>query len=79
LSKIEPILDDILGNKLNKDDIVAYPLGNSLYLGIIKKINPKMLSITRVGLNSHIIDRKYPLDVILIKDKKSLLYILNKN
>ena len=34
---------DKLGQPLALDDIVAFPDGNSMHIGIVKKLNPKQV------------------------------------
>jgi hypothetical protein len=65
---------DILGNILNVGDIVAFSSHNSLAMGIIDKLNPKMIGLKRV--NSKWRQNKYPLDCIKVDEGQGLVYIL---
>ena len=52
---------DKLGRPLKVGDCVAYPGYNHLDIGIIKKINPKMVKIVKVGAKyRHDGSNKYP-------------------
>lgn len=69
---------DKLGQQLALDDVVAYPDGNSMCIGIVKKLNPKQISINRVhkqrwGNNIHY---KYPEDLVKIPGELATIYII---
>ncbi len=74
MSKDIPEHTDILGNILNVGDIVAFSSHNSLAMGIIDKLNPKMIGLKRV--NSKWRQNKYPLDCIKVDEGQGLVYIL---
>ncbi len=65
---------DILGNTLEIGDVVAFSSHNSLAMGIVDKINPKMIGLKRV--NSRWRQNKYPLDCIKVDENMGLLYLL---
>jgi len=65
---------DILGNEISMGDTVVYPLQNSLRIAIVKKINPKMITV--VGVNKSWPDRKYPTDLLVVNDPKITMYLL---
>lgn len=65
---------DILGNKISIGDIVAYPAHNSMKIGTVNKLNPKMINVTAVG--KKYVDRKYPTELLVINDPKISFYVL---
>lgn len=65
---------DILGNPINVDDTVVYPNHNSLKIATVKKLNPKMINVVAVG--KKYVDRKYPVDLLVVDDPKITMYIL---
>lgn len=65
---------DILGNTIKVGDIVAYPSHNSMKIGTVKKLNPKMINITAIGRKYT--DRKYSSEVLTVDDPKITLYVL---
>ena len=69
---------DKLGRPLKVGDCVAYPGYNHLEIGIIKKINPKMVKIVKVGAKyPHNGSNKYPEDVVLLEGPKVSMYLLS--
>lgn len=70
---------DKLGRVLKVGDCIAYPNGNSLEIGTIKKLTPKMLIVVKVGFkgrwesDGH---RKYPYDAVLLEGADVTLYLL---
>ena len=71
---------DKLGKELAVDDCIAYPANNSLYLGVIKRLNPKMLSIKRIDTKrpSEGVLHKYSVDTIKIEKTAEVLMHLLK-
>lgn len=69
--------NDILNNPVNTGDIVVYPNRNRMSIGVVKKLNPKMINITPIG-NSWI-DRKYSSEVLVVDDPKISMYILKNS
>jgi hypothetical protein len=74
MSKEEIQHEDILGNVLAVGDVVAYASHNSLAMGIVDKINPKMIGLKRV--NSKWRQNKYPLDCVKVDEGLGLVYLL---
>jgi len=68
---------DILGNTIQVGDIVAYPSHNQMKIGVVKKLNPKMVNIVAVGKKW--VDRKYPSELLTIDDPKISLYVLKNS
>ena len=69
---------DLLGNEIKVGDVVALPAQNSLYLGIVKKLNPKMVSVARLNKHSNKSKTmlKYPHELLVVNDPKTALYML---
>jgi hypothetical protein len=72
--KIIPEHKDILGNAISEGDTVVYPAHNALGIGVVKKINPKMINVIAVGRSWP--DRKYPSDLLVVNDPKITIYML---
>lgn len=81
--KPKPIIthSDRLGRELCIDDYVAYPSQNSLEIGVVVKLNNKMIRIQPVN-NKHSAwyrrsaDNKYPTDVIKLDGPEVTFYLL---
>jgi hypothetical protein len=70
---------DKLGRNLKIGDCVAYPSTNSLEIGTIKKVTPKMTVVVKVGKKSgwgSSGSRKYPSDLILVEGPEVTMYLL---
>jgi hypothetical protein len=74
MAKEIPEHQDILGNVLAVGDIVAFSSHNSLAMGIIDKLNQKMIGLKRV--NSRWRQNKYPQDCVKVDEGMGLLYLL---
>lgn len=74
---IEPEHRDILGTIVKVGDIVAYPDHNRLKIGVVKKLNPKMLNVVSIGRKYT--DRKYSSEVLVVDDPKITLYVLKNS
>ena len=48
MAKEIPEHKDKLGRLLKVGDCVAYPDSNSLVVGVVKKLNPKMIGVSRI-------------------------------
>jgi hypothetical protein len=68
---------DALGRALKMGDCVAYPQSNSLVIGVIRKINPKMIGVTRVGKKGWGSEKnKYPVDCVLLDGPEVTMYLI---
>lgn len=74
-SKAEPDHIDKLGRPLVLGNYVAYPAYNGLEIGIVTKLNPKMIKVKRMG-KSHWEQNKYPHDTIVLDSDEMVFYIL---
>jgi hypothetical protein len=67
---------DILGNQLTAGDIVCYTDHNSMAVGSIVRLNPKMVRIKKIGKTWEV--NKYPFDTVKV-DGEMVTYYLLKN
>lgn len=71
---------DKLGRVLSLGDHVAFPSSNSLCIGTIIKVNPKMLKVTAIGATGYWArgTNKYPDDLVKLDGEDVTLYLLKK-
>ena len=77
MTKEIPVHLDLLGNPISVGNCVAFPHMNSLRIGIVTKINPKMVQVKRVG--KMLVDRKYnkyPTDMVVLNSQDVTMYLL---
>jgi len=68
---------DILGQPLEVGDCVVYPSSNSMYIGMIIKLNPKMVKVKRVGSKYRTSGQnKYPADLAKVSGAEVTMYLL---
>jgi hypothetical protein len=68
---------DKLGKTIKVGDCVAYPGGNTLLIGTVKKLNPKMIGVTRLGgYKWDGPNNKYPDQVIVLEGPEVTMYLL---
>jgi len=69
---------DILGKEIDLNDIIAFCQNNSLSIGKIIKINPKMIKVEKLNNNLKYKSsyNKYPKDVVKIDQQEGILFIL---
>jgi hypothetical protein len=73
---------DKLGRVLSVGDAVCYPCHNSLELGTIKKLNPKMIKVVEAGRGAskwYTGSNKYPQDLVKVDGPEVTMYLLRKN
>ena len=77
IQKIPPVHKDFLNNQLNLDDYVVFtPRGHgSLKLGIVDKLNAKMIGIQAIGKSKSRYNI-YPQDVLIVNKEDALLKLL---
>lgn len=81
-TKEPPKHTDKLGRSLKVGDCVAYPAHNSLDIGTIKKLNPKMVKVVRVGAKTRWESKgkdKYPQDLVLLEGSEVTMYLLKNS
>lgn len=83
MAKAEIEHKDKLGRLLKVGDCVAYPESNSLVIGTIKKVTPKMTMVSELGKKPTWYDktghRKYPSDLVLLEGPEVTMYLLKMN
>ena len=73
---------DRLGRLLKLGDCVAYPSHNSLDIGTVKKLNPKMIKVVKVGAKGKWDLRgsnKYPNDLVLLDGPEVTMYLIKNS
>lgn len=78
MSNKQIIHNDKLGRPLAEGDCIAYPEHNSLSVGTIIKINPKMIKVQRVGSTGYWArgTNKYPNETVKLDGPDVTLYLL---
>jgi hypothetical protein len=80
MNKITVEHRDILGQPLGIGDVVVFPSSNSMYVGMITKLNPKMVKVKSVGDKYSWDQNKYPNDVAKVSGTEVTMYLLkNQN
>ena len=70
---------DILGQPLAVGDAVVYPSSNTMYVGTVTKLNPKMVKVKRVGKGRGWEQNKYPEDLARVSGPEVTMYLLTKS
>ena len=70
---------DRLGNKLTVGAYVAYPDGNHLHVGVVKKLNPKMISIESIDTIWKSKCKKYPYDCLVLEGPRLTMYLIKNS
>jgi hypothetical protein len=72
---------DKLGRLLKVGDCVAYPSGNTLIVGLIKKLNPKMVGVSSLGKNRSwsSAKNKYPDDCVLLDGPEVTMFLIKNS
>lgn len=75
-----PEHQDKLGRSLAEGDCVAYPDHNTLCIGTITKLNPKMVKVVQVGAKGYWTrgTNKYPTDIVKLDGEAVTLYLLKQ-
>jgi len=76
MTKDIPEHRDVLGQPLAVGDAVVYPSGNTMYVGVITKFNPKMVKVKHVGAKRGSEYNKYPTDVARVSGPDVTLFLL---
>ena len=74
MPKETPVHKDKLGRLLAVGDCVVYPHRNSLGIGTIKKFNPKMIRVCKLGSKWE--QNKYPEDLVKVDGPEVSVYLL---
>jgi hypothetical protein len=69
---------DKLGRLLAEGDCVAFPSSNSLCIGTISKLNPKMVKVKQLGATGYWArgSNKYPADLVKLDGEEVTMYLL---
>lgn len=73
---------DKLGRILKVGDAVCYPSHNSLELGTVKKLHPKMVKVWEAGVRHSTYytgANKYPNDLVIVEGAEVTMYLLKMN
>lgn len=65
---------DRLNRLLSVGDYVAFPISNDLELGIVQKLNPKMLTVKPLKRSYSM--NKYPRDTVKLNEEEMVIYLL---
>lgn len=69
---------DVLGQPLAVGDAVVFPSSNSMYVGTVTKLNPKMVKVRHVG-RSKWEQNKYPQDLARVSGPEVTMYLLTRS
>lgn len=75
---VNPEHRDLLGQPLSVGDAVVFPSSNTMYVGTVTKLNPKMIKVRRVG-RSKWEQNKYPQDLVRVSGPEVTMYLLTKS
>jgi hypothetical protein len=68
---------DLFGQPLEIGDCVVYPRSNSMTVGTVAKLNPKMVGVK--GVSSRWADcNKYPQELVKVSGSEVTMYLLKK-
>lgn len=68
---------DLLGQPLDVGDCVVYPYHNSMTVGTVTKLNPKMVGVASIRSKSA--KNKYPTDIVKVSGPEVTMYLLLNN
>ena len=68
---------DKLGRLIMVGDFVVFPDRNSLEVGVVKKLNPKMIGVGRI--KSKYSQNKYPEDIVRLDGPEVSMYLLKNS
>lgn len=69
---------DLLGKPIEVGACVAFPYHNSLRVGIVLKLTPKMVQLKRAGTKRELTYSKYPKDLAVLNSKDVTIYLLKQ-
>jgi hypothetical protein len=77
MAKVVPVHKDKLGRDINLNDCVAFPRSNSLIIGKVVKINPKMVGVEEISNKKWPSSgNKYPQDCVVVDSADVTMYML---
>jgi hypothetical protein len=75
MSKVPIKHTDLFGQPLDIGDCIVYPRGNSMTVGTVAKLNPKMVGVK--GVSSRWADcNKYPQELVKVSGADVTMYLL---
>jgi hypothetical protein len=77
MTKEIPEHKDKLGRLIKVGDFVAFPDRNSLEVGVVKKLNPKMIGVGRIKTKWS--QNKYPQDIVRLEGPDVSIYLLKNS
>lgn len=80
-AKETPVHKDRIGQVLKLEDYVVYPDRNHLSIGLVKKLNNKMIGVSKLvksnrGYNWSKYSNKYPEDVVIVDGARVSMIIM---
>ena len=69
---------DLFGQPLEVGDCVVYPRSNSMTVGTVAKLNPKMVGVKGVGTRWGNCN-KYPQELVKVSGAEVTMYLLKKS
>jgi hypothetical protein len=79
MSKEAPEHRDKLDRLIKVGDCVAYPSSNSLVIGVVSKLNPKMVKVSQLGKKNWGDSNKYPNDLVLLDGPEVTMYLIKNS
>jgi hypothetical protein len=77
MAKAIPQHRDLFSQPLEIGDCVVYPRSNSMAVGTVAKLNPKMVGVK--GVSSRWADcNKYPQELVKVSGSEVTMYLLKK-
>ena len=77
MTKLSVQHKDLFGQELEIGDCVVYPRSNSMMVGTVAKLNPKMVGVK--GIGSRWGDcNKYPQELVKVSGAEVTMYLLKK-
>ena len=77
MTKLSVQHKDLFGQQLEIGDCVVYPRSNSMMVGTVAKLNPKMVGVK--GIGSRWGDcNKYPAEIVKVNGAEVTMYLLKK-
>ena len=71
---------DILGQPIALGDAVVFPSSNTMYVGVVIKLNNKMVKVRRIGAKTRYGEiNKYPSDLVRVSGPEVTMYLLTKS
>jgi hypothetical protein len=71
-----PQHSDFFGQPLEPGDCVVYPRSNSMHVGTVSKLNPKMIGIKGVARWGDC--NKYPSELVKVSGPEVTMYLLKR-